>query len=272
MKMTRAQLAEALPSTNATVREDDTIEVDATDLSTRVLNDRLRDLMNAGTKKVVLRNVCGQRYIGTRLYSPEHRKMEIEIFGIPGNDLAAFLFGHKIIVHGNGQDGVGNTMDDGEITIEGRAGDVLGFSMRGGKIFVRDNVGYRTALHMKEYDDKKPVLVIGGTSQDFLGEYMAGGIVIILGLSGQLHKGNFLGTGMHGGVIYLRGSVKETQIGGQVEISPLDEMDREILGHYISEFIERFPDLCLDKEQILRSDFIKLSPKSKRPYGKLYAY
>ena len=76
---------------------------------------------------------------------------------------------------------------------------------------------------MKEYEDKRPVLVIGGTSQDFLGEYMAGGIVILLDLGGQTHKGNFIGTGMHGGVIYLRGTVEKTQVGGQVEISPLDD-------------------------------------------------
>ena len=177
--------------------------------------------------------------------------MEIEVFGTPGNDLGAFLFGHKITIHGNAQDGVGNTMDDGEISVEGRAGDVLGFSMRGGKIFIRDSVGYRTALHMKEFESKRPVLVIGGTSQDFLGEYMAGGIVIVLGLGGQLHKGNFLGTGMHGGVIYIRGSINETQIGGQVEISPLDDTDHEILDRYTSEFIERFPGLNLDKEKIL---------------------
>ena len=250
----------------------DEVEVDATNLSTRELNDRLRDLMQEGAEKVVLRNVCGQRYIGTRLYSPEHRKMKIEIFGTPGNDLAAFLFGHEIIVHGNAQDGVGNTMDAGEIVVEGRAGDVLGFSMRGGKIFIRDNVGYRTALHMKEYEEKSPVLVIGGTSQDFLGEYMAGGIVILLGLGGTVHSGNFMGTGMHGGVIYLRGSINASQVGGHVEISPLDEADRKILERYVSEFIERFPDLGLNKDQILKDEFVRLSPRSKRPYGKLYAY
>ncbi|OPY52839.1 MAG: Molybdenum-containing formylmethanofuran dehydrogenase 1 subunit C [Methanosaeta sp. PtaU1.Bin060] len=249
-----------------------TAEIDAAGLETRELNDHLRDLMLAGTEKAVLKDVCGQRYIGTRLYSPEHRKMEIEIFGTPGNDLGAFLFGHKIRVHGNAQDGVGNTMDDGEIVIEGRAGDVTGFSMRGGKIFVRENVGYRTALHMKEYNEKRPVMVIGGTSQDFLGEYMAGGIVILLGLHGKPHKGNFIGNGMHGGVIYLRGSVDKTQVGGQVDISPPDEADREIIERYVSEFIERFPEIGLDKEQILNSDFVRLSPRSKRPYGKLYAY
>ncbi len=272
--MAKAYSAKSQPVKAAQAYGDriDTVEIDATGIETKELNDRLRDLMQAGAVKVVLRNVCGQRYIGTRLYSPERKKMDIEIFGTPGNDLAAFLFGHKIRVHGNAQDGVGNTMDAGEIVVEGRAGDVLGFSMRGGKIFVRDSVGYRTALHMKEYEDKRPVLVIGGTSQDFLGEYMAGGIVILLGLDNKPHKGNFLGTGMHGGVIYLRGSVDKTQVGSQVEISTLDEMDKEIIDRYVSEFIERFPDLKLNKEEILKGDFIRLSPRSKRPYEKLYAY
>lgn len=246
-------------------------EIDAEGMDTKSLNDLLRDLMLSGVKKVAIKNVCGQRYIGTRLYSPDHKKMDIEIFGTPGNDLGAFLYGHSLTVHGNAQDGVGNTMDAGEITVEGRAGDVLGFSMRGGRIFVRDSVGYRTALHMKEYQEKKPVLVIGGTSQDFLGEYMAGGIVIMLGLGGQPHLANFIGTGMHGGVIYLRGSVSATQIGAQVEVSKLNDDDRAIVESCVSEFVERFPELHLSSDQVLLEDFIKLTPKSKRPYGKLYA-
>ena len=164
-------------------------EIDASDLQTRELNDRLREMLLSGVGKVKIRNVCGQRYIGTRLYTPQRLMMEIEIFGTPGNDLAAFLYGHKITVHGNAQDGVGNTMDAGEIVVKGRAGDVLGFSMRGGEIYVREGCGYRTALHMKEYEDKRPVLVVGGTSQDFLGEYMAGGIVILLDLQGLGHNG-----------------------------------------------------------------------------------
>lgn len=270
--MARPKVEKAVEKAAQSGEVKETMEIDAADIPTRELNDHLRDLMNAGTKKVILKNICGQRYIGTRLYSPERKKMEIEIFGTPGNDLGAFLYGHQIRIHGNAQDGVGNTMDAGEIVVEGRAGDVLGFSMRGGKIFVRDSVGYRTALHMKEYEDKRPVLVIGGTSQDFLGEYMAGGIVILLGLGDRPHKGNFLGTGMHGGVIYLRGTVDKAQVGSQVDVSPLDDADREILERYVSEFIERFPDLRLNKEQILKDEFIKLSPLSKRPYGKLYAY
>lgn len=249
-----------------------TVEIDAQNLKTRELNDRLRDLMLSGERKVVIRNVCGQRYIGTRLYSPERHQIEIDIFGTPGNDLAAFLFGHRVVVHGNAQDGVGNTMDDGEIVVEGRAGDVLGFSMRGGSIYVRDGCGYRTALHMKEFESKRPVLVIGGTAQDFLGEYMAGGTVILLDLRGLGHRANFMGTGMHGGTIYLRGSVNRSQVGDQVEISPIDQADREILHRHVSEFMEKFPELELNREKLLNDDFVKLTPRSKRPYSGLYTY
>ncbi|HNX08967.1 MAG TPA: hypothetical protein PKL29_02525 [Methanothrix sp.] len=247
-------------------------EIDATNLQTKELNDRLRELMLSGVKKVYIRNVCGQRYIGTRLYTPQHLTMDIEIFGTPGNDLAAFLFGHRITVHANAQDGVGNTMDAGEVVVEGRAGDVLGFSMRGGEIYVRDNCGYRTALHMKEYENKRPVLVIGGRSQDFLGEYMAGGVVILLDLQNQTHQCNFIGTGMHGGVIYLRGNVESTQLGNQVTVTAIDEADREVLDHYVTRFLERFPEVGLKKEEILSSSFVRLAPKSKRPYVKLYTY
>lgn len=251
----------------------ETVEIDATGIPTKELNERLRALMLDGTEKFILKNICGQRYIGTRLYSKNgsKRKLDIEITGTPGSDLGAFMSGHRVRVHGNVQDGVGNTMDDGEIVVEGRAGDVLGMSMRGGKIFIRDNTGYRTALHMKEYLDKKPVLVIGETSQDFLGEYMAGGIVILLGLGNKPHNQTFIGTGMHGGVIYIRGKIDKLQVADQVDISEPGVEDRKVLDKFVGEFVESFPDLGLNKEEILKGDFIKLAPKSKRPYAKMYA-
>ena len=66
--------------------------------------------------------------------------------------------------------------------------------------------GYRTGIHMKEYQDKIPVVVIGGRVGSFLGEYQAGGVIVVLGIGqgGQLPVGYFTGTGMHGGKILLR--------------------------------------------------------------------
>jgi glutamate synthase domain-containing protein 3 len=243
-------------------------EIDATGMTYRELNERLRGVVASGSEKIKLQNVYGQRYIGTDLDMP----VELEIFGVPGNDLGAFMDGPRIVVRGNAQDGCGNTMNEGEIIIHGHAGDITGLATRGGRIFIREDVGYRAAIHMKEYGEKKPVLVIGGTAQDFFGEYMAGGIVILLGLNlgdGDKHKARFIGTGMHGGVIYVRGTVEDFQLGKEVGVTELDEGDHAVLREYVGQFSDHFgyaPD------EILRHGFIKLLPLWLRPYGRLYAY
>ena len=125
---------------------------------------------------------------------------------------------------------------------------------------------------MKEYGDKKPVLVIGGTAQDFLGEYMAGGILILLGLNlseRARHKANFVGTGMHGGVIYLGGGIEDYQLGKEVGVAELEGEDRQILKKLVGEFASHFG---YDAGEILKHDFYKLFPLWLRPYGRLYAY
>jgi glutamate synthase domain-containing protein 3 len=249
-------------------RVNKTFKIDASGVYYKELNTRLREAVSNGTKKIELRNVYGQRYIGTDLDKP----VELEIFGTPGNDLGTFMNGPRIIVHGNAQDGCGNTMNEGEIIIHGHAGDIIGLSARGGKIFVKEGVGYRAGIHMKEYQDKRPVLVIGGTAQDFLGEYMAGGILIILGLNlgeEEPHRARFIGTGMHGGVIYLRGSVKNYQLGKEVGVARLKDEDYQVLRQHVSEFAAYFD---YNAEEILEHKFIKLFPRWLRPYGRLYAY
>ncbi|HEY81831.1 MAG TPA: hypothetical protein G4O01_00890 [Dehalococcoidia bacterium] len=245
---------------------EETIKIDASGIYYRELNARLRELAQNGARKIELHNVYGQRYIGTNL----NRPVEVTIFGTPGNDLGAFMEGPRITVYGNAQDGCGNTMNDGEIIIHGHAGDVIGLSARGGKIFVRDSVGYRAGIHMKEYQDKKPILVIGGTAQDFLGEYMAGGTLVLLGLNREgHHKAKFVGTGMHGGVIYLRGNIESYQLGKEVGVAELGEADRELLARLVGEFAAHFG---YNADEILKHKFIKLFPLSLRPYGRIYAH
>jgi len=240
--------------------------IDATGVYYRDLNRLLRSLDGNGIEKVEICNVYGQRYIGTDL--DDH--LNIDIYGTPGNDLGAFMNGVNITVHGNVQDGCGNTMDHGTIVVHGRAGDLVGHSMRGGKIFIRDDAGYRVGIHMKEYVDKRPAIVIGGTAQDFLGEYMAGGVLVVLGtnMKGEIrHDARFVGTGMHGGTIYIRGGVRH--LGEDVAAKELNEADRQILGGLVDEFCSHYG---LDAEKILESKFSKLVPVSSRPYGNLYAY
>ncbi len=248
--------------------KDSILKIDASGVYYRQLNDVLREAITNGTRRIELRNVYGQRYIGTDLNVP----VEIEILGTPGNDLGAFMNGPKITVRGNAQDGCGNTMNEGEIIIHGHAGDIIGLAARGGKIFVREGVGYRAGIHMKEYQGRKPVLVIGGTAQDFAGEYMAGGVMILLGLTlgeGEPHKARFIGTGMHGGVIYLRGSVEEHQLGKEVGVAELEDSDRRVLKQLVGEFASHFG---YNADDIMQHEFAKLFPRWLRPYGRLYAY
>ncbi|MEM4297469.1 MAG: hypothetical protein QW815_03785 [Nitrososphaerota archaeon] len=243
------------------------IEIDALNLQTYELNTLIKKAVKDGAEKVVLKNVYGQRYIGTRLCL--ERPIKIEIHGTPGNDLGAFNTGHQIIVYGNAQDGVGNTMDGGEIIIHGRAGDVLALSMRGGEIFVRDGVGYRAGVHMKEYLEKKPVVVIGGTAQDFLGEYMAGGVLILLGLDERpANDMDFVGVGMHGGVMYIRAKLERRRISNHVEVLEPSDQDYRLLELYVEKFSRYFG---IPKDEILgKGAFMKLIPASKRPYSTLY--
>ncbi|MDD5082807.1 MAG: hypothetical protein PHU08_05475 [Dehalococcoidales bacterium] len=244
------------------------VTIDASGVYYRDLNAELRNIISNGVDKIELKNVYGQRYIGTDL----NRSVEIEVVGTPGNDLGAFMEGPKIIVRGNAQDGCGNTMNDGTIIIHGNAGDVVGLSARGGKIFVKGNVGYRAGIHMKEYGDKKPVIVIGGTAQSFFGEYMAGGILILLGLTlkeGERHRADFIGTGMHGGVIYLSGAVENHQLGKEVGVAELNEADHQILRQYVGQYADYFN---YNAGEILGRKFVKLFPRWLRPYGRLYTY
>ncbi len=241
--------------------------IDAEGLHYRDLNRTVREAVLRGERHIALRNVFGQRYIGTSLREP----VRLDVFGTPGNDLGAFMGGPTIVVHGNAQDGCGNTMNDGEIVVHGRAGDIAGLSARGGRIFIRDGVGYRVGIHMKEHAGKRPSLVVGGSAQDFLGEYMAGGVLAVLGLDlaeGEAHRANFIGTGMHGGVIYLRGRVEPHQLGKEVGVADLDAGDRAILEELVRDFCRHFGR---DENEILAGEFQKLYPLYLRPYGELYA-
>ena len=100
---------------------------------------------------------------------------------------------------------IANTMNDGKLIVHGNCGDIMGYAMRGGEVYIQGYVGYRAGIHMKEYMDKIPLVVVGTKAGDFLGEYMAGGRIVVLGLGlgkDEPVAGKFFGTGMHGGKMF----------------------------------------------------------------------
>ena len=235
------------------------IKIDAKNLIFDALNEKIRN----SEDNFEISNCLGQRFIGAGLSDKN-----LTIKGTPGNALGAYLNGGRIDVFGNAQDAVGDTMNDGKIIIHGNIGDCAGYAMRGGKIFVKGNAGYRAGIHMKAYKDKIPALVIGGSAGSFLGEYQAGGVIIVLGLNTDKNiVGNFPCTGMHGGKMILRSDCKNVIFPKNVHVSPVEKEDLAEIFPYIKEFCDSFG---FDANEILNAEFTIISPDSNNPYKQMY--
>lgn len=160
-------------------------------------------------------------------------------------------------------------MNAGRIVVHGSIGDAAGYAMRGGELYVAGNAGYRAGIHMKAYGDRLPVMVIGGRAGSFLGEYQAGGIIIVLGLteSSRPIVSNFPCTGMHGGKLFLRSDCRDILFPGQVVARPAGEEDLQEIETYLHTFCRLFGGRC---RELLRHPFTVVTPNSSDPYRQLY--
>ena len=236
------------------------MRIDTSGLDYRAVNEAVR----AAQGDCELINCLGQRFIGAGMAGKN-----IVIRGTPGNALGAYLNGAEITVLGNAQDAVGDTMNAGRITVHGSIGDAAGYAMRGGSIFVKGNAGYRAGIHMKAYRDKAPQLVIGGTAGSFLGEYQAGGVIVVLGLGAKEGRlvGNFPCTGMHGGRMFLRSRCETVRFPRQVSAAPATAAELEELEPALAEFCALFGE---DLAAVLDAPFTVVTPDTANPYRQMY--
>ena len=234
--------------------------INAKGLDFRALNESLR----GSDKEYIVKGCLGQRFICSGMSD-----VSVTIEGVPGNALGAYLNGAVITVNGNAQDAVGDTMNNGMIVIHGSTGDAAGYAMRGGSIYVKNDAGYRAGIHMKEYNEKVPVMVIGGRAGSFLGEYQAGGVIVVLGLDRGDKKivGNFPCTGMHGGKMFLRSACDDISFPKQVTVRNASGDDLKEIEKYVSEYCRLFG---ADFDKVMDSPFSVVIPDSKNPYKQLY--
>lgn len=234
--------------------------INAKDLEHKEINEAIRNAQDS----CVIEHCCGQRFIAAGMSG-----RDITIQGVPGNALGAYLNGGTITVLGSAQDAVGDTMNAGTVVVHGNIGDAAGYAMRGGKIYVRGNAGYRAGIHMKAYQDRVPLLVIGGRAGSFLGEYQAGGTIIVLNL--QTPEENCVGffpcTGMHGGKMFLRSACTDVVFPEQVTARPVSEQELQELRSSLAEYCRIF---ALDLDALLSAPFTVVTPDSKNPYRQMY--
>lgn len=235
------------------------ITVNADKLDFEAIGERLR-LCSDTTIEIT--GILGQRFIAVG-QTDKH----FVLHGTPGNALAAYLNGAVVEVFGNAQDAVGDTMNEGRVVVHGNIGDAAGYAMRGGSIYVKGNAGYRAGIHMKAYRDKAPHLVIGGVAGSFLGEYQAGGVIVVLGLhDSRPIVGNFPCTGMHGGKVLLRSDLSGVILSKGVHAEQIAVADSEF-APIIHTYCELFGE---DEDMVLAGTFTLITPDSSNPYHQMY--
>ncbi len=244
--------------------------IDARGINYQQLNNLIRAAAESGETNIFVKNVRGQRYLGAGLTKND---LVLDLEGVPGEDLAFCLGGPTVISRNHAQNAVANTMNSGTVIVHGIGGDALAYGMRGGKLFIRDDAGYRVGIHMKEYKDHKPAVVIGKTTGDFLGEYMAGGTIIVLNrenetedVVGQSDK--TLATGIHGGEIYIFNyDLPEYMAGIGSSLVQPSRSDLEYIRPLVNEYCIHYG---FDHNILWQRDMVKLVPAGSRPFSKFY--
>ncbi|HEY1223376.1 MAG TPA: glutamate synthase-related protein, partial [Acidimicrobiales bacterium] len=179
------------------------------------------------------------RALGERVLAPDLVQVDLE--GSSGQSLGAFMpQGLTLRLTGDANDYVGKGLSGGRIIIKPSpeatfasdqniiAGNVIGYGATSGEIFISGVVGERCGVR-----NSGATIIVEG-SGDHAGEYMTGGVIVVLG-----QVGRNLAAGMSGGTLYLYdplGMVHDHLAAGVYEIDPLEYEDDELLVTLLERF------------------------------------
>ncbi|HEY7161483.1 MAG TPA: hypothetical protein VH815_09495, partial [Acidobacteriota bacterium] len=211
------------------------------------LSLRIVKAYQQGARHIIVYNCRGHRFIGCGIQA-NSAGLKIEVYGSSGDYLASGLDGAEIIVHGNGQDQIGQIFNLGKLVVYGDVGQTFFYGAKGGEAYILGNAAGRPLINAVG----SPRVVINGTCLDYLGEsFMAGdplnggGFVILNGIRrNELaevedlptpYPGGNLFSLASGGAIYVRDPRKildEDQLnGGRFEV--LSKADWNLILPYL---------------------------------------
>ncbi len=178
-------------------------------LDSRVLEEKVQQAIERGYRDLNI-HAHGQHGIGGRLWRAGDDHVHIRIDGHPGQRVGSMGYSNTFIdVRGPASDDVGWLNAGAQILIRGNAANGIANAMAQGKIYVAGNIGSRGMTMTKQNPRfKPPELWVLGSTGDYFGEFMAGGIAVICGHNPQTPE-NVLGyrplVGMVGGKVFFRG-------------------------------------------------------------------
>lgn len=182
---------------------------DGARIESRLLEEKIQAAIAQGYRDIVV-DAYGQHGIGGRLWAAGDDPVRVQVQGPAGQRVGSMGFANtRIDIMGPTSDDVGWLNAGATIVIHGHAGNGAANAMAQGKIYVAGNIGARGMTMTKQNPRfAPPELWVLGSTGDYFGEFMAGGVAVICGHEAQNPK-NILGyrplVGMVGGKVFFRG-------------------------------------------------------------------
>lgn len=199
-------------------------------ISTQNLMQEIWSSINEGYTDFEI-NACGQHNIGGSVWSKDGKPLNFYIKNAGQRIGAMGAKGTNIYVEGSAPADTGWLNSGAKIVVNGDSGDTTGHSSASGKIYIAGNVGTRSgALMKKDPKFEAPELWVLGSTGSFSFEFMGGGIAVVCGIDCE-DMPSVLGdracVGMVGGIVYVRGNIKN--LSDDVFLLDLDEKDKDFL-------------------------------------------
>ncbi len=175
------------------------------------------------SRKTITGTISGEpsQFAGDRFDDgePKEHRVYVGTLGMFGASYQSSGAGTLEIV-GSVQDSCSEAACTDRVIVHANASMLVGNAFQGRQYFVRGSVDGRGFQQLRPKNGREPVAIVGETAGQYFGKMMSGGIPLVLGLEhlGQEDVstpivGDFVGTGMVGGRIFIRGHVIDESIG-----------------------------------------------------------
>ena len=195
-------------------------EIDADQMTSTMLNKKMRELMKEGYGSIVVKNPRGKHSLGVGILN----RLNLIFEGSLGYFAAGLIDGPNVRIKGRVGWSCAENMMSGTVVIEKNAGSTFGAALRGGDLVCGGSVGSRTGIDMKG-----GTIIVGGDAGALTGFMMQRGRVIICG-----NAGKNLGDSMYDGTIYVGGEIRS--LGVDAVPGELTELERTWLSRKLKQF------------------------------------
>ena len=195
-------------------------EIDADEMTTTEVNERIRALMADGYGTIVVKNPRGKHGLGVGILN----RLNLIFEGSLGYFGVGLIDGPNVRINGRVGWSCAENMMAGTVMVEKNAGSTFGAAIRGGDLVCRGHVGSRTGIDMKG-----GTIIVGGDTGALSGFMMQRGRMVVCG-----NAGKNLGDSMYDGTIYVGGEIQS--LGVDAVPAELTELDRAWLTRKLRQY------------------------------------